>query len=369
MSVLTRAGATILGLCLVTYLAGWSFGWNELLVCSSACGLALISASGFVVGRHRLDVTRSLSSTRVTVGDHAVSTLTIVNPTRVPIGNRQIEECLGDTVEFIDVTGLGPSSSRTVEHELPTNRRGIVSVGPALVAKTDPLGLMRRAVEQTGVDALWVQPRVVAVDPVPVGFAKDLDGPTSDTSPAGDISFHTLRPYAIGDDHRHVHWLSTARAGSLIVRHFVDNRRPHLTVVLDLEPVHPGDGFELAVSVAASVVVSTQRAGQPVALRFGDRLATDVLDDLTLVQPSPVPLAEAVRSALLLERESSALVIVTGPRAPESLLALVDEARRSMSVIVVRCGAEADGARIPGATTLGIADLDGFAIAWNRAVR
>ena len=69
--------------------------------------------------------------------------------------------------------------------------------------------------------------------PLPVGFAKDLEGPTSDASPAGDIAFHALRPYQLGDDHRHIHWMSTARTGTLMVRHYVDNRRPTLAVLLD----------------------------------------------------------------------------------------------------------------------------------------
>ncbi len=369
MSILTRAGASILGLCLASYLAGWNLGWNEFMVCSSASGLALLVACPFVVGRHRLVVVRSLSTPHVMVGEPAVSTLTVSNPTRVPVGNRQVEERLDDIRQPVDITGLQPGTSLAVEHDLPTHRRGIVHVGPAVVAKADPLGLLRRAVEQTGVDSLWVHPRVVPVDPVPVGFAKDLEGPTSDTSPAGDVSFHTLRPYEIGDDHRHVHWLSTARAGTLIVRHFVDNRRPHLTVVLDVEPVYPGACFELAVSVAASVVIGTRRAGQPVTLRCGDRPVAEILEELTLVQPTSNTLEDGVRSALLHERESSALIIVTGPRPADSLLALLEVARRSTHVVVVRCCTDADGVHLPGITTFSVDDLDGFGAAWNRALR
>ena len=53
-----------------------------------------------------------------------------------------------------------------------------------------------------------------SVRPLPAGFAKDLEGPTTDASPAGDVAFHAMRPYRLGDDPRHIHWMSTARTGS-----------------------------------------------------------------------------------------------------------------------------------------------------------
>ena len=236
--LLTRSGLTIVALAVSSYLAGWQLGWSELMVFAAACLLAVLMALGFVLGRHRLDVTRTLTHDRVTVGDEAMATLEVTNAGRAPVGPRQLEDRSTFQPTRVDLNGLAAGTSKTIEYRLPTMRRGVIDIGPAVVAKADPLGLMRRQVEQAGVDQLWVQPRIVSIQPVPVGYAKDLEGPTSDTSPAGDVSFHTLREYSIGDDHRHVHWLSTARTGSLMVRHYVDNRRPHLTVVLDT-----GEGY------------------------------------------------------------------------------------------------------------------------------
>ena len=138
-------------------------------------------------------------------------------------------------------------------YPLPTARRGVVQVGPALIVKTDLLHLMRREIEQTGVQTLWVHPRVAALAPLPVGFAKDLEGPTSDASPAGDVAFHALREYELGDDHRHIHWMSTARTGTLMVRHYVDNRRPSITAVVDTD----------LASVRVGATSSTWRSRSP----------------------------------------------------------------------------------------------------------
>ncbi|MEZ5375237.1 MAG: DUF58 domain-containing protein [Acidimicrobiales bacterium] len=393
MAPLTRSGSTIGFLALASYLAGWLLGWNELMVCAAGCGLALLFAVGFVIGRHRVEVTRALSHDRVTVGEAATSTLTITNPGRTPVGPRRVEERSGERWTTIDITGLGPGATTSVDHLLDTRRRGIVDVGPAVIAKADPLGLMRREVEQAGVDQLWVQPRVVSLRPVPVGFAKDLEGPTSDTSPAGDVSFHAIREYSFGDDHRHVHWMSTARTGTLMVRHYVDNRRPQLTVLLDTDDVYDlmptddregrsettadtvdaaveGDGFELAVEVAASLVVNTQLAQQPVSLvcSADDRTSEPPLDVLTTVAIDHAPLERRLRHTLAHAPATSVLVIVTGARPPASLLTIVEEAKRSAHVIVVRCCADADGLRLPGTTTFSVDRLESFQAAWNASL-
>ncbi len=391
MGPFTRSGTTIGFLALTSYAAGWLLGWNELMACAAGCGLALIAACGFVIGRHRVEVSRSLSCDRVNVGELATSTLTVTNPGRTPVGPRRLEEWSGGRATTIDITGLAPGGVKQVDHVLDTSHRGVLDVGPTVVAKSDPLGLMRREVQQAGIDQLWVQPRVVSVNPVPVGFAKDLEGPTSDTSPAGDVSFHTIREYSLGDDHRHIHWLSTARTGRLMVRHYVDNRRPYLTVLLDTDAVYDGrstledtdvaigdtntentasgflegDAFELAVAIAASLVVNTQLVQQPVSLYCGTSAGEAPLDALTTVDQDDSALDPAVRHALAHERATSVLVIITGNRSPASLLAIVEEAKRSVHVVVVRCCAEADGLRLPSTTTFTVDRLESFQSAWN----
>ena len=217
----------------------------------------------------------------------------VTNPRRTPLASRTIEEHVGGRPLRLDVPPLGPGRSTEAVYALPTARRGVVTVGPALIVKTDLLGLMRREIAQTDVHQLWVHPRVAALGPLPVGFAKDLEGPTSDASPAGDVAFHALREYEPGDDHRHIHWMSTARSGTLMVRHHVDNRRPNVTVVVDTEiaSYRSERQFDLAIEVAASIGVSSLLNGQPVAVWLDRDVVTgqnrpagrtDVLDRLTL---------------------------------------------------------------------------------------
>lgn len=370
MGVFTRAGATILVLGISSHLAGWQLGWSELMVCSAACLVALVGASTFVIGRHRLVVERTLSSDRATVGDLVTSRLTITNPTRMAIGALQIETCAGEPP--FDISGLAPGASTMVESVIPTTRRGVIDVGPTVIAKSDPLGLMRRDVQQTPADQLWVRPRSVAVNAVPVGFAKDLEGPTSDASPAGDVSFHALREYVVGDDHRHVHWMSTARTGTLMIRQYVDNRRPAMCVVLDTAMADSAD-FELAVEVSASLMVAGRDDHRSVTLRHTGRRPehADPLDELTIVEPGTVSLLDAVQSALVTEPDISVCTIVTGTQPADTLLEVIATARRSAHVIVLRCGQRGvgDPTAIPGATSIEVDHLDALAPAWNACTR
>ena len=390
---LTRAGITLTLFGLLTYVLGWRFGWVEFMVLAAACLIALVVALPFVLGRLRLDVTRELDPKRVTVGDPAVAVLTVTNPSKTPVGHRVIEDRVailrgpdreiteaGETVS-VEITGLKAGESREAMHRLPTSTRGIVSVGPAIVAKADPLGLMRREVRQAEPDSLWVHPRVVSVSPVPVGFAKDLEGPTSDTSPAGDVAFHTLREYQVGDDHRHIHWLSSARAGSLMVRHYVDNRRPHLAVVLDdRSAAMAPEQFEVAVSIATTLTINSQLAQQPIALWTGSNAVLgqavggsteDVLDQMALVtQAAGVPLQEQAARALSQERGTSAITLVTGGLSARDLLPTVQQLSRSANVIVVRVWSAGDikASILPGATVLDVDSLDRFQVSWNHGI-
>ena len=90
--------------------------------------------------------------------------------------------------------------------------------------------------------------------PPPAGLAQRL-GP-------GD--FHSLRDYVEGDEPRTIHWRASARSEELKVRQHSVEGLQRCIVLLD-QHVPPGpaeeDAFERAVTAAASVVHSADRAG------------------------------------------------------------------------------------------------------------
>lgn len=380
MIPLTASGWTVTVLGAVAYLGGWILGWVELMVVAAGCLVVLAAAVPFVVGRLTLDVSRVLEPERVTVGDRAVAVMRVRNPRRTPIASRAIEEHIAGRPVCLDIPPLGPGRATEAVYPLPTERRGVVDVGPALIVKTDLLGLMRREIAQTDVQRLWVHPRVAALQPLPVGFAKDLEGPTSDASPAGDVAFHALREYELGDDHRHIHWMSSARTGQLMVRHYVDNRRPNITVVVDteLDSYRSERQFDLAIEVAASIAVSSLLHGQPAALWLDREVVVgqnrsagrqDILDHLTLARGrTGTDVADAALHALRAEVGTSALVVVTGNVPTDRFLRMATVARRSARVVLVRTWPPGDRLPgvLPGAKVIDVDQLDAFRAAWSR---
>ena len=87
-------------------------------------------------------------------------------------------------------------------------------------------------------------------------------------APEGSIAFQGLRPYVIGDDLRLVHWRTTARTGTLMVKKNVDTNRPQVVVLLDDRRTSYTEAgwFEEAAETAASLVEAALRTGAPVRL-------------------------------------------------------------------------------------------------------
>ena len=136
--------------------------------------------------------------------------------------------------------------------------------------------------------------------------------------------FQSLREYVRGDDTRTIHWPSTARAGHLIVREFVDARRPRLTVVLDTAVAsHTDDAFEEAVDVAASLTGHALSVGLEVVLRTNDRQHRgdsrpvrsegDMLDLLARVRPTVGVETLPFAPLLTLDAAPDSVAVVTGP--------------------------------------------------------
>jgi uncharacterized protein (DUF58 family) len=369
----------------VCYVAGWQLGWIELMVTAAGCLAALLIAVAFVIGRLAIDIERDVDPERVMVGEPAGALLTARNPGRRPTRSIVVEEHIGQSVVPVTVPTLAPGGEHRTFYQLPTDRRARVRIGPAEVVRADPLGLLRRRVGHAPATELWVHPRWSLVQALPSGFAKDLEGPTSDASPAGDIAFHALRPYQLGDDRRHIHWMSTARSGTLMVRHYVDNRRPTLAVMLDdTRSAYDDDQFEVAVEIATSLVLSSLALRLPIAARTTSdwilgRLRPQgrdgVLETLTLVERRSDTTALVLAAAELARVESatSAIAVVTGTRTAQDLLPMVTHLRSRTRVIVIvvdradESGEPADTSirSLPGATVLNVTTLDEFRAGWN----
>lgn len=347
------AGWVVFAVGIASLVGALLLNWRELLVLAVGCGAILLVSLAFVIGRSEIQLERQLDSDRVSIGDAVDVNLLAHNSGSVRTNRQTISEAFHGLPVSVPLPALSSGEETTVAWDAPTARRGRYRLGPARITKTDPCRLMQRDVGQTGVDELWVQPRVLPVPMFVGGLTKDIDGPTYDHSPAGDVAFHAIRPYQPGDDARHVHWMATARAGEMMVRHYVDNRQPFVTVLLDTAAhswASPAE-FDAGVEIAASVGIASLGESQPGAVFAGANPLVGsqhrstrqlLLDDLTLVEVvDEFTLADAMGPLIGSERNTTIAVVIIGSDRDASELVIASaRVAQTCSVMMVRVTSE-----------------------------
>lgn len=375
-TALTATGRGVLGWSVVLYTVGVVLGYPALVGVAGAGLLAVAAAVALVARRARVDLERRLAPARVVVGGTARALVVAHNRAASPSPPFTAVDTVGSGTVAVEVARIAPGATARVPYEVPGRRRGLVRLGPMVVTRTDPLGLVWRRAAHAAPQALWVHPRTHPLLPVPSGMALDLEGPVVETALQGAITFSSLREYVPGDDVRQIHWRSTARTGSLMVRQHVDTSQPRITVVLDQRAGQwtPG-AFEHGVEVAASLAVAAEQAGHPAVLEAGipepgddaGRPASS-LDRLALVEPHPGKAQPVDRLEAL--AGGGALVVVSG--APDgALVARAAALRRRyalVAVVHVHEGATAGADRRPGLLVLTVPSGPSFASLWNAAV-
>ena len=274
-SVVTPLGWGVLGTVIAAFAAGYTLGWAELVAAAWAGLVLLIAAAGYLIGRDAYEIGATLNLPRVTVGEPAVGALRARNPTRRHLPGIRIDLPLGDGVAVFRLGGLGRGVTVHDAFTVPTHRRGVITVGPVHTVRADPIGLVRRERLRDNSIDLFVHPRTLSIPSMSTGFVRDLEGNPTRNLTTDDVSFHALREYVPGDERRSIHWKSTAKTGTYMVRQFEESRRSHLMVLLSLTAAdyRTDEEFEMAVSVAGSLGVRALRDARTLTVVAGTRSA------------------------------------------------------------------------------------------------
>lgn len=289
----------------------------------------------------------------------------------------------------ISVPALRRGTETVSRYRIRPEQRGVVTLGPATSTCGDPLGLTRRMQTVGGTDEIVVTPRWNAIAlPVPRACEGELVSAIENLTrnSAADLEFRSIREYAPGDDARLVNWRATARRDSLVINEFESRTGILLDVFLDDSSVaFSTDGFESAVSVAASFVGSTTSVDEEdlrVRLSFGSRTDASSFDALIDDETR----REAMRRLAMLsvsDREpqvrgahSRALVsipvLIHGRRSLDWLERAHRAMRGSSIAVVVACDGEVP-ARLPERWfAVQAPDIDSFTRDWavlSRTIR
>lgn len=299
---------------------GMVLGWLEFKVAGVLAIGTVLVALLFTIGAPKFAVDLRLDERSVVVGTPTSGQLRLLNQAqRRHLGSR-LDLPVGEALASFSVPALPPGQAMVEPFRIPTDRRGVVEIGPAQSVQGDPFALTGRDTLWTGTVELHVHPRTIALPGRQTGFIHDLEGHASTNITSADMNFHTLRPYAPGDDRRHVHWRSTARTGQLMVRQFEESRMSRVVVSLDTGRTAwlDDDEFELGVSVVGSLAVATIMGESPLALLTSRETLVALspgraLDELcTVGLQARGGLADLVHGTRQREPGASVAMVVTG---------------------------------------------------------
>ncbi|HJT36460.1 MAG TPA: DUF58 domain-containing protein [Pirellulales bacterium] len=226
----------------------------------------------------KIEVRRRLPDS-ISAGDLLVVEFTAVNRRRrlpswaLEITDRIVRESSGrrrsPLLAQTLVSYLPAGQSRTASYRGRLVERGRYRFGPLQVSARFPLGLFHYRMITDQYDSLIVFPRVGRL----LHGWKRLEqaaeagsGKTSRRQGLHEGEFYGLRDWRSGDSRRWLHWRTSARRQTPVVRQFEQQRHQDLAVVLDLwQPDQPrpdqADAVELAVSFVATVVADLCRGG------------------------------------------------------------------------------------------------------------
>ena len=146
--------------------------------------------------------------------------------------------------------------------------RGRHRFEPVRLSIADPFGLAEAGLALEEQQALVVYPRLVELERLFFDGGAGLEHGRRLLlrRPVG-FDLHSVRDYQQGESLRRVHWPSTARRGSLMVKELEDSPRDEVAVLLAGDPAGvagapPDSSFDVAVRVAGSILLAQVRRGR-----------------------------------------------------------------------------------------------------------
>ena len=360
----TPSGWKLLVLGVIAVVGGRAFGILELHVIGATAASAVVMALAVrLVHPSRLSMVRRVSSTMVAVSEPVDVKLEIVNRAGLSSPTVRVSEQVNGLADArFTLAPLPGGAEAAGSYRLRPARRGLLEVGPTLIEDVDGLGLAYRRSVLGSRTRVIVHPVVESlVSPrLPVGG--DLSLPLEFRRRSLGLEtqeFDVLRPYAEGDDLRHIHWRSTARLDELIVRRFQPSRPGRLTVVIDTRP--PGDVdtvLDATTSVAASIACAVLRSGDEARILTTDGRGTPLLAHRSDIGTALefLALLEGGQPVIEVETIDGGSVVVAVTAQPEA----IDDAgsrhglaQRLQASLVITHGAGHGGLTTPAADARG----------------
>lgn len=205
---------------------------------------------------------------------------------------------------------VAPGREQSGWYQIRFAQRGVYQFGPMKILTRFPLGFVERSLWVNAPDEIIVHPRIGRLTTQwrqQSAAAEDIMWNSRSRLGAHDDDFHRLREFRAGDNPRAIHWRTSARSNTLMVREFHETRDRDLMVMLDLAAPIAGDVInprvELAISFAATLCVDHCRRNRSARLFLGisgkenyfwhgvggPNIVPPLLDQLAVAQPAVLP--------------------------------------------------------------------------------
>jgi len=386
--MLTRSGRLTALAAVASLIAGRMFGSVELYVLATVLGGLVIAAmASMTITQIRIDVARELHPPRVHAGSPSRVDVRVENQgtRRSPLLSLH-DAVSGTRGARLLVGPLAPGESARAAYRLPTERRGVLTVGPLDVELTDPFGLARVSLTAAGASELTVYPHVDELTPLPMTTGNDpLAGAEHPNSLGrGGEDFYALRDYVVGDDLRRVHWPSTARHDELMVRQDELPWQGRATVLVDVRSsTNTAESLELVISAGASVIAAGSRRQDLVRLVTTDGADSGfaaghphveaIMEHLASVEATNDTGFQRVLDRLVGSAGGGALVVMVALASAADIDRLARMRRRFGSLTIVQFDPSSWDPAAPAATggrqgdsVLRITGAASFADTWNQ---
>jgi uncharacterized protein (DUF58 family) len=331
----------------IAFIVGYIVNWIELVTFAWATLLLILIAAIYLIGRNPLAIELRVAHSRVVVGDTASGEVIVTNPRPRRVLGATIEVPVGDGLAAVTTPSLKREGRFVHEFLIPTAHRGIIQIGPVRTIRADPIGLVRRELVWTQSTELFVHPRTIAIPSTSTGFVHDLEGSATRDLTNSDVSFHALREYQPGDERRYIHWKSTAKTGTYMVRQFEETRRSHIVIAQSLarSDYATDEEFEMGVSVTGSLGVRAIRDARDISVVVSETTPDFAKRKVLEVRPlSTITRTRLLDDLSVVESADTALKITDVARVAAEQVA-------GISVAFLVCGSGATASELRSAST------------------
>ena len=263
---MTARGRAVLGLGVLCWIVAIVFGSPAIYPVAAGLVIAVPFALGWArITLRQPHVRREWRNATVLERDDVLIHVVLEREPGVPLPTVVAHEVVGRLGERdVELRPRGRGRNRG-SYRLTDVPRGRHRFAPVRLSIADPFGLAEAKLTLDDEQALVVYPRLAELERL---FCDGAAGPEHGRRlllrrPVG-FDLHSVREYQQGESLRRVHWPSTARRGSLMVKELEDSPRDEVVVLLDGDPqavagAPPNSSFDAAVRVAGSILLAQVR--------------------------------------------------------------------------------------------------------------